>query len=39
MSLGASNGDEVILESDGEGAEPALDALAAMLARDLDAEP
>ena len=31
-------GPEVILEADGEGAEAALDALAALLARDLDAE-
>jgi phosphocarrier protein HPr len=38
MTLGAEFGDEVILTSDGEGAEEALDALAALLAKDLDAE-
>ena len=38
MTLGAEFGDEVILASDDEGAEDALDALAALLAKDLDAE-
>ena len=38
MTLGAEFGDEVILTSDGEGAEAALDFLAALLATDLDAE-
>ncbi len=38
MTLGAEFGDEVILTSDGDGAEASLDALAALLAKDLDAE-
>lgn len=38
MTLGAEFGDEVILEAEGDGAEKALDSLAALLARDLDAE-
>ncbi|GAA4607936.1 hypothetical protein GCM10023195_30600 [Actinoallomurus liliacearum] len=38
LSLGAGHGTEVTLEADGPGAEAALDALAALLARDLDAE-
>ena len=38
LSLGARCGTEVILEADGDGAEAALDALASLLARDLDAE-
>ncbi|GAB2923910.1 HPr family phosphocarrier protein [Nonomuraea fastidiosa] len=38
LSLGAVKGTEVTLEADGPGAEEALDALAALLARDLDAE-
>lgn len=38
LSLGAKCGTEVILEADGEGADAALDALADLLARDLDAE-
>ncbi|MGN9841914.1 HPr family phosphocarrier protein [Nonomuraea sp. H19] len=38
LSLGAVRGTEVTLEADGPGAEEALDALAALLARDLDAE-
>lgn len=37
MTLGAEFGDEVILVSEGDGAEEALDALAALLATDLDA--
>jgi phosphocarrier protein HPr len=38
MTLGAEFGDEVVLSADGEGADEALDALAALLATDLDAE-
>ncbi|MDA0635208.1 HPr family phosphocarrier protein [Nonomuraea sp. MCN248] len=38
LSLGAVHGTEVTLESDAPGAEEALDALAALLSRDLDAE-
>ncbi|WP_422769024.1 HPr family phosphocarrier protein [Plantactinospora sp. WMMC1484] len=38
LSLGAKQGTEVVLEADGEGAEAALDDLADLLARDLDAE-
>jgi len=38
LTLSVSCGDEVVLRADGEGAEAALDALAALLARDLDAE-
>jgi phosphocarrier protein len=37
LSLGAKQGTEVTLEASGEGAEAALDELAALLARDLDA--
>lgn len=37
LSLGATCGTEVVLEADGDGAEQALDELAALLARDLDA--
>ena len=36
LSLGAKFGTEVILEAEGDGAEPALDELAALLARNLD---
>lgn len=36
LSLGVEHGEEVTLEADGEGAEAALDQLAAMLAIDLD---
>ncbi|MFY1631780.1 HPr family phosphocarrier protein [Solwaraspora sp. WMMB335] len=39
LSLGAKRGTEVTLEAEGDGAESALDDLAALLARDLDAEP
>jgi phosphocarrier protein len=39
LSLGATCGTEVILEAEGEGAEAALDALATLLATDLDAQP
>ncbi|GAA4482660.1 HPr family phosphocarrier protein [Actinoallomurus oryzae] len=38
LSLGAGHGTEVTLEADGPGADDALDSLAALLARDLDAE-
>lgn len=38
LSLGAGPGAQVTLEADGPGADAALDALAALLARDLDAE-
>lgn len=38
LSLGAVHGTEVTLESDAPGAEVALEALAELLARDLDAE-
>lgn len=37
MTLGAEHGDEVVLSAEGDGAEAALDELAAMLERDLDA--
>jgi phosphotransferase system HPr (HPr) family protein len=38
LALGAKLGTEVTLEADGEGADAALDDLAALLATDLDAE-
>lgn len=38
MGLGASQGTVVTLKADGEGAEKALDELAALLETDLDAE-
>ena len=38
LSLGAGPGAKVTLEADGPGADAALDALAALLALDLDAE-
>lgn len=38
LSLGVVQGTEVTLEAEGPGAEEALDALAALLARDLDAD-
>lgn len=38
LSLGAKRGTEVTLSAEGPGADAALDALAALLARDLDAE-
>jgi len=37
LTLNAAHGDEVILEAEGDGAEQALDQLAALLAEDLDA--
>lgn len=36
LALGAKFGTEVILEAEGEGADTALDVLAALLARNLD---
>ncbi|GAB3432876.1 HPr family phosphocarrier protein [Actinophytocola sediminis] len=39
LSLGAKGGDTVTVEADGDGAEAALDAMVAILATDLDAEP
>jgi phosphocarrier protein HPr len=36
LALGAKNGDEVILEADGDGADAALDALTAVLEADHD---
>lgn len=39
LSLGARHGAEVTLEAEGDGADAVLDTLAALLARDLDAEP
>lgn len=38
LALGANRGDTVTIEADGEGADAALDAMAELLARDLDAE-
>ena len=38
LTLGAEFGDSVTLYAEGEGAEAALDELAAMLGRDLDEE-
>ncbi|WP_436528091.1 HPr family phosphocarrier protein [Actinoplanes sp. HUAS TT8] len=38
LALGAKQGTEVILEADGDGADEALDGLAALLAQDLDAD-
>lgn len=38
LSLGVRKGTEVILEADGDGAAGAIDGLAALLERDLDAE-
>jgi phosphocarrier protein HPr len=37
LSLGAKKGTEVTIEAEGDGADTALDALAELLARDLDA--
>jgi phosphocarrier protein HPr len=39
LSLGAKFGTEVVLEAEGDGADAALDALAALLARNLDEDP
>lgn len=38
MTLGAGHGDEVTLRAEGDGADEAVDALAALLEQDLDAE-
>jgi phosphocarrier protein len=38
MTLGAEFGDEVLLAAEGDGADEALEALAGLLATDLDAE-
>jgi phosphocarrier protein HPr len=38
LALGAKFGTEVVLEAEGDGAEAALDALAELLVRNLDAE-
>ena len=38
MTLGAAKGDEVVLRAEGDGAEESVDALAALLEKDLDAE-
>jgi len=37
LALGAHGGDTVTIEADGDGADAALEALAAVLAKDLDA--
>jgi phosphocarrier protein HPr len=37
MTLGVSHGDEVVLSAEGDGADAALEALTALLERDLDA--
>jgi phosphocarrier protein HPr len=39
MTLGASQGDEVVIEVEGPGAGEALEAIAALIEADLDAEP
>jgi phosphocarrier protein len=39
LTLGVAHGDEVVLGAEGEGADEALDQLAALLAQDLDAAP
>ncbi|HWM05715.1 MAG TPA: HPr family phosphocarrier protein [Actinophytocola sp.] len=39
LALGARGGDTVTIEADGDGAEAVLDAMAEVLAKDLDAEP
>ncbi|MGH3386418.1 MAG: HPr family phosphocarrier protein [Nocardioidaceae bacterium] len=36
MTLGANEGDEVVLTAEGDGAEAALDTLAGLLGRELD---
>lgn len=38
LALGAKQGTEVILEAEGDGADEALDSLAELLAKDLDAD-
>ncbi|MFE7241068.1 HPr family phosphocarrier protein [Streptomyces sp. NPDC057580] len=39
LALGAQHGDSMVLAADGEGAETAIEELATLLARDLDATP
>lgn len=39
LGLDARNGDEVVLSAEGDGDEAALDEMAALIERDLDAEP
>jgi phosphocarrier protein len=39
LTLGVGHGDEVVLSAEGEGADAALDSLAALLEQDLDAAP
>lgn len=39
LSLGAKGGDTVTVEAHGDGADAALDAMVAILAEDLDAQP
>jgi phosphocarrier protein len=39
LTLGVAHGDEVVLTAEGDGAETALDELAALLESDLDAAP
>ncbi len=38
MALGAKHGEEVVLTTEGEGADAVLDGLVELLSRDLDAE-
>jgi phosphocarrier protein len=38
LALDARGGDEVVLAADGDGADEALDELAALVSRDLDSE-
>lgn len=38
LALGARHGDPVVLTAEGEGAEAAIEELAALIARDLDAQ-
>jgi phosphocarrier protein HPr len=38
LALDARGGDEVVLTADGDGANQALDELAALVSRDLDSE-
>ncbi|MEV5201806.1 HPr family phosphocarrier protein [Streptomyces sp. NPDC053720] len=39
LALGAQHGDSVVLTAEGDGAEVAVEELAALLSRDLDATP
>ncbi|MBN1171143.1 MAG: HPr family phosphocarrier protein [Micromonosporaceae bacterium] len=39
LTLGVACGESVMISAEGDGADAALDALAVLLARDLDAEP